>query len=72
MHEILFDQERQDEDDPKALMDAMQRIVDELRVTLHETACLRRHAKDALRTTSIALARLRRLQGGPVAGRRTH
>ncbi len=50
MHEILFDQERQEKDDPKALMDAMQRVVDELRVTLHETAWTRRHAKDALRT----------------------
>ncbi len=72
MREILFDQERQEKDDPKALMDAMQRVVDELRVTLHETACIRRHAKDALRTTTMALTRLRRSQGRPLASRRTH
>ena len=41
MHEILFDQERQEKDDPKALMEAMQRIVDELRVTLQFTIARR-------------------------------
>ena len=49
---------------PEALIHAMQRIVNELRVTLHETAGIRRHAKDALRSTRIALARLQRSQSG--------
>jgi hypothetical protein len=60
------------QDDHDVMIAAMRRIVEELQTTLDETALIRRHAQDALRTTRLELARLTATSATTTSPTRVH
>ena len=64
--------DKQSRTNATALREVMQRMADELRVTLNKTAEIHRDARKALRMVTVELERLEQPQGVAVAQQWVH